>query len=305
MVLKLDPRLPLVWRTPTSIQLGVDAPPVRLDELSNAQERMIAALVAGISRSGLDMVARAAGAGKHDVDALLKAVSPALEEEKVDGQGAITIAGSGATAMRLAEILRQSGAQVVTDGGETGFAVIVAHYVIEPELHGYWLRRDIPHLPIVYGDTSVRVGPFVEPGLGPCLYCLELRRTDADPAWPTIASQLWGRSSTAESALVAGEVAALAARFVLRRRDTGPEMIARSIDLDIGTGTTVARRWSPHPECGCIEVDEKRHNTISGRARPGPVEISPARPGNGSVAALPREPNRPSPRTDAGGGALA
>ncbi|MCU1557788.1 MAG: hypothetical protein JWN09_1783 [Microbacteriaceae bacterium] len=255
MVLKLDPRLPLVWRTPTSLQLGVDAPPVLLDELSNAHERMIAALVAGVSRSGLDMIARAAGAGESDVDALLKSVSPALQSEKVVGQAAITIAGSGPTADRLAEVLRQSGVRLVDDDEDPGLAIVIAHYVIEPELHGYWLRRDIPHLPVVYGDTSVRIGPMIEPGRGPCLYCLTRHRTDADPAWPTIASQLWGRSSTAESSLVADEAAVLAARWVLRRRDSGPDVVAISVDLDVATGDTVTRRWLPHPECGCIAVD--------------------------------------------------
>ena len=255
MVLQLDPRLPLVWRTPTSLQLGIDAPPVLLDEVSNADERMIAALVAGVSRSGLDMIARAAGALEGDVDALLQTVSPALKGETPIGSKAITISGGGPTADRLTEILLKSGARLAADDGETGLAVIVAHFVIEPELYGYWLRRDIPHLPVVYGDTALRVGPFIEPGAGPCLYCLERWRTDADPAWPTIASQLWGKGSTAESALAAGEAAALAARLVLRRRDSGPDAIATSVELDVATGTTVTRRWSPHPECGCIDVD--------------------------------------------------
>ena len=261
MVLKLDPRFPLVWRNTDTLQLGIDAPPVVMHGLSNAQERMIAALVAGVSRSGLDMIGRAAGALDGDVETLLETVTPALCESRVDESPAITVSGTGPTATRLVDVLRQSGARLVDDGAETGLAVIVAHYVIEPEQYGYWLRRDIPHLPVVYGDALVRIGPIVEPGIGPCLYCLDRHRTDADPAWPTIASQLWGRSSPAESALVASEVAAVAARLVLGRRGSGS---SESIDLDVATGDTITRRWSPHPQCGCIGVDANRLRAVRG-----------------------------------------
>ncbi|MHB1173430.1 MAG: TOMM precursor leader peptide-binding protein, partial [Lacisediminihabitans sp.] len=78
MALKLDPRLPLVWRSPSSLQLGVDSPPVVLHNVSNAQERMIAALVPGVSRPGLSMIAREAGAAEPEVVSLLSALGPAL-----------------------------------------------------------------------------------------------------------------------------------------------------------------------------------------------------------------------------------
>ena len=52
MVLRLDPQLPVVWRTPTSIQFGVTRPSVVLHDLDLAGEKMIAALTAGVSRSG-------------------------------------------------------------------------------------------------------------------------------------------------------------------------------------------------------------------------------------------------------------
>ncbi len=48
MVLKLDPRFPLVWRTPSSLQLGVDPAVVTLHDVSETTERLLAALVAGV-----------------------------------------------------------------------------------------------------------------------------------------------------------------------------------------------------------------------------------------------------------------
>jgi hypothetical protein len=34
MILRLDPRFPMVWRTPTSVQLGIDPPLVILDPVT-------------------------------------------------------------------------------------------------------------------------------------------------------------------------------------------------------------------------------------------------------------------------------
>ncbi|RIJ46534.1 hypothetical protein DZF99_17165, partial [Clavibacter phaseoli] len=78
MAIRLDPRLPLVWRTPDSLQLGVDRPPVVLASVSRLDERLLDALVHGISRGGLDMIAATEGAGPAHVTQLLDLVRPAL-----------------------------------------------------------------------------------------------------------------------------------------------------------------------------------------------------------------------------------
>jgi len=204
MVPKLDRRFPLVWRTPHTIQLGVDNPLLVIDEVTGAQEQLLAALVAGVSRSGLEMIARMADASTNDVDRLLTQVSLALETPGFTPATA-TIEGSGPTADALRSMLGDA---------NPGFVVIIARHVIEPDHHGRWLRQDVPHLPVVFGDSVVHIGPIVEPGAGPCLYCLELHHTDSDPAWPAISAQLWGRNTPSESALVASETASIVARLV-------------------------------------------------------------------------------------------
>jgi bacteriocin biosynthesis cyclodehydratase domain-containing protein len=282
MVLKLDPRFPLVWRSPDSLQLGVDAPVVVLERVSSVQERLVAALVSGVGRSGLDMIANSGPAAVCDVDELLSAVKPALLRATSPGD-AIAVEGHGITADRIRSLIDPSG---------SALAVIVAHHVIEPEQHGRWLRRDVPHLPIVYGDAVVRIGPIVEPGTGPCLYCLDLHRTDADRAWPAIATQLWGRVARTETPLVAGEVAAIATRMVLARLAVARPGPATSIELDASTGTRTSRRWERHPDCLCtVEY--------------GAGEISEARPETGKASARHHDPNRSSPRRGADAAAPA
>ncbi|MHC5797165.1 TOMM precursor leader peptide-binding protein [Lacisediminihabitans sp. FW035] len=257
MVLRLDSRHPLLWRTPQSLQFGLDRPSVVLETVSHADEMVIAALAAGVSRSGAEMIGHSAGLDDHAISALLLRLEPALEHPSShrSPQSAV-VSGTGETAQRVRRLLGDAGVDVLPDLAEAApdMAVIVAHFVVEPEDHGRWLRRDIPHLPVVYGDRTVSIGPVIRPGAGPCLYCLELHRTGADPSWPAMASQLWSRRSALESSLTAGEVAAEVARRVLARQVVHRVEPLTSIELDPATGQRTLREWSVHPACGCTSL---------------------------------------------------
>jgi bacteriocin biosynthesis cyclodehydratase domain-containing protein len=263
MVLRLDPRLPLVWRSPSDVQLGIDPPVIVLREVSPVQERMIAALVAGVSAPGLTMIA---GGQATERDELLERLAPALEPPRElagdSGPMLVAVSGGDELAAAITELLARSGVAVTTaveasalaDSG-ADLAVLTGQFVLAPTERSVWLRRDVPHLPVVLSDTAAHIGPVIEPGTGPCLLCLELHRRDKDVAWPAIASQLLGRRSPAQSAALLSETAALAARAVLERlvsdAVTGS---AVSVRLDGVTGERRERRWSVHPECGCTGI---------------------------------------------------
>jgi bacteriocin biosynthesis cyclodehydratase domain-containing protein len=272
MILRLDPRLPLVWRAPTSIQLGIDPVVVVLDDVTEADERMIAALAVGVSSTGLAMVARATPAER---DALLAALSPALWAVPTPRTAPVAVHGSDALVAAIASALANSGVDVLTGPDAAALAehhptlaILAAHYVFPPELHGLWLRRDIPHLPVLLGDGGVVVGPVIEPGTGPCLLCLELHRRDTDEAWPAIATQLLGRHSPAETPVLVMEGAAAASRVALERLGAGPGA-ATSLRIDAATGRRDLRAWQHHPECGCRGIAELLA-----------PELSPVRPGS-------------------------
>ena len=235
----------MVWRTPDSIQFGVDAPLAVIDQVTEPIERMIAALVAGISRSGLDMIARSTRAATGEADRLLALLRPALSTRVGEPTRTVLVDGSGPTASLLRQLLGEPGER-------PDLVVLVAHHVTPPEQAAHWLRHDVPHLAIVYGDSAVQLGPLVEPGTGPCLRCLELHRSDADPAWPAIATQLLGRASLLETPSMATEVAAAAVRMV---RESA-RWSARSIAIVAEDGSRVERQWQPHPECGCIRLPD-------------------------------------------------
>ena len=264
MVLKVREGVPLVWRSPSSLQFGVDEPLVVLDEVDAGTERMIAALVSGISSTGFDMMARSAGVSAEAASDLLTRLEPVLAPEAADAsarRARVAVSGDGPLADELRRVLRAegvlAGSPADPDQSTPDLAVIVAGWVIPPEDHGSWLRRDIPHLPVVVGDGGVTIGPLVEPGDGPCLYCVQLARTDDDPAWPAIATQLWTRPAPELSGVAVVEAAGFVARKVLERlsgaRGAGDAVSRR---LATSTGEVSSRVWMRHAMCRCAAPAE-------------------------------------------------
>jgi bacteriocin biosynthesis cyclodehydratase domain-containing protein len=259
MVLRLDSRFPLVWRTPTSVQIGVSTPQVVFERLTEPVEHMLAALSIGVTRSGITMIGRKAGASAGEISALLADLAPVLASPPNPRRTpTVVLVGVGPTAERIAAVLAAAGVNLrlaasatAAENEECEFAIAVGHFVLQPELYGLWLRRDLPHLPVVLSDTEVAIGPVVEPGSGPCLYCLHRHSTDADSAWPAMATQLFGRRSPSDDEIVASEVAAIVARLTLGRLETGAAFAHESIHIDVATGSLTTKRWSRHPSCGC------------------------------------------------------
>lgn len=271
MVLALDPRIPRVWRTPDTLQFGVDVPRLVLHPVSVAEERMIAALADGVSLAGLRLIARRSRASPEAVDTLLAKLTSVLEPTPtVPARSSLVVVdGEGHTAGRIVGHLRADGVDVRSGLSwsdplldSTTLAVIVGSYAIEPARHGPWLRRDVPHLPVVFSDGGVDVGPLVRPGRGPCVRCVDLHRADADPAWPAMAAQLHSRPRPGETELVCEAVAAVVAALVVeagKAEEPAAEAAgaaasrcaASSSRFEPDGGGWSLREHMPHPECGC------------------------------------------------------
>ncbi len=255
MILRLDPTIPLVWRSPTSLQLGVERVVARLDDLSPDDERMLDALRRGTSRGAITLI----GGGPVPADALVERLSSALASPPPT-RGTYRVHGTGALATAVATLLGGA-ARRAEDGTDPDLAVLVTDWVVSPADAGAWLRRDIRHLPVVAADGVVTVGPLVAPGDGPCLHCVGLARRDGDAAWPAIASQLLDRAPPALDPVSLAAAAALAARRALDALDgivAAPggaphprPPAATSWTLTTGTGEVTSREWRTHRECRC------------------------------------------------------
>lgn len=268
MVLRIDPRIPIVWRDPSSMQIGVDPAIATLDGITPIEEQLIAALSKGVSESGLRMIA-----GDRAADGLLAQLGSAVVPMNATGPVAVVaVVGDEPLRSAIADALAGAGVRVfaAADLTELGhrphdLAVVAASHVVAPGLHAHWLRRDIPHLLVLATETAVTVGPFVEPGSGACLRCIELHHTDDDPAWPAIASQLIGRPIGTLDIVLRFDAIASATRTLLDRIG-GIRGNGTAVRMDARGGRT-SREWSRHPECGCGD-DLERANPRFSRALP-------------------------------------
>jgi hypothetical protein len=252
MILRIDENRCVVWRTPTTLQFGLGRDAVVLADMSPLDERLVSALLAGTTPAALGVLARHAGGTAADAERLTRRLTAVLADDRRRPRLRLAIDGRGPTAARIAELAApDERVDVVEDVDAAEVAIIVARYAVPPARYARWLNRDVDHLAVVHGDRSTTVGPFVRPGSGPCLYCLDRTRVDTDPAWPAIASQLEGRASPRETGPLAAEIASLALRIVLTRdRDAHHPLRERSLEIS-DSPIPVVHRHPVHPACGC------------------------------------------------------
>jgi hypothetical protein len=135
--------------------------------------------------------------------------------------------------------------------------VLAAMGAVRADAGEPWLRRGIPHLPLVVQAHRVQVGPLIASGAGPCLSCMDLHRRDRDAAWPVLLSQLspvWplrpGAPVHLESTLTAMTIG-VAAMIVHTCLDGQPVPGDLSLELSLPWPTILSRRWFRHPLCDC------------------------------------------------------
>lgn len=253
MVLRLNPALAVVWRSPSCLQVGADEPLGVLSAVTPATERVVTALRTGAPRSALVAIAAHYGGDAALVDRVLSALRPALlPQHPVSNAGTVRVQGVGAEADALRARLQSLSFLAADPGRGRSLTIIVADYVVSPGAQTALMCHDDAHLPVIFGDQRVEVGPLVEPGDGPCLRCVSLARRDADPAWPAISAQLSEQCATTRGSL-AGEEAVLQAVRAVQAWSSGAHQgtVAHGIRIDAASGQVTRAEYRPHPECGC------------------------------------------------------
>jgi hypothetical protein len=171
----------------------------------------------------------------------------------------IWVHGGGRVAASLASLLTASGVGRVSHAGSApaarpDLAILVGRPGMD--LRADLMRRQVPHLATSADEAIGIVGPLVLPGRSACLRCLDLTRTDRDPAWPLILAQLVGRppEPLACDAPLAAAVAAHAAAQALGFIDQPAEAAAAvngTLELVLPSWQWRRRTWPAHPDCGC------------------------------------------------------
>lgn len=179
----------------------------------------------------------------------------------------IRVHGAGPLSDLLADGLRCSGARVSRASHGTAavavngvdLVVLADNLTADPRLVRDLQASGVPHLPVLMRDGTGLVGPLVLPGRSACLCCVDLRRTERDPAWPALAAQLRDVVGSGDRATVLATVALALGQLqqiiaaVQRRPAPAPEpaTLNATLEVDVGAQSIVARRWPRHPLCGC------------------------------------------------------
>jgi len=283
--------IPRLTRPVTFLRRGDDAVQVGLDHpdafrLANAAPALAEVLRLIDGRRALPdlrLAARRHGVPREQLDeaiavlrqAGLVEIRRAPDRTPADADGSLLGArlcmlGTGSVRAALAEALERCGAVVrrsertLPEPEDPPLRLtVLAADTAEPDraLAAALVRADLPHLVVrTAGDLAV-VGPLVLPGRTACLRCVDLTRTEGDPAWPDLLTQLTRLRQPASRLLADWIVGTALTQVAAAVRGlggglgdpagSGPETRGATLELSGSDLTPRLRRWPSHPECGC------------------------------------------------------
>ncbi len=262
-MLRLDPAHPPLWRSANTLQFGAD-PVAIVDDPSPWQQRLVHELARGIPDDALEPVAAAFGAPDQAAGAFIRSIHRALAPSEESGARRLTLQVPldfpAAHAEAVANALAACGFAVAVatwhDAPDESMpdaapTVVLAQHLVHPRRAAMLMGGDVRHLPIVFTGTGAEVGPYVRPGRTACLACLAAHRSDADPAWPLVASQLIGRPVAGMDAAVSCEAGIVAARLITEGERSAARQRTQSLTLRAGSLHRTSRVHRPHAECRC------------------------------------------------------
>jgi UBA/THIF-type NAD/FAD binding protein len=123
--------------------------------------------------------------------------------------------------------------------------------VLPPRLNSYFLQQNFNFLPVLARDGGWLIGPLTVPGLSQCSTCLDLYLSEADPAWPTLATQLLCQPVAASSQSVARHCINIVVQVVASFFSGSDHWLGRYLEFSQTDLVGSTQVLSPHPECGC------------------------------------------------------
>lgn len=157
----------------------------------------------------------------------------------------------GALASQLEQALMQHGFSPSPPDRRCQLLVPLGSQVLPPRLNSYFLQQNFNFLPVLARDGGWLIGPLTVPGLSQCSTCLDLYLSEADPAWPTLATQLLCQPVAASSQSVATHCINIVAQVVASFFSGSDHWLGRYLEFSQADLVGFSQVLSPHPECGC------------------------------------------------------
>lgn len=200
--LRLDPSLPLVWRTPDSFQVGVNPAIAIIDSLDSRFLPVLSALRTGISEEGCEAIASHEGLTAEHTRAFLSALGEVLVHKNPEPLPRVAITGSTGNHRVFSQVWAQLGHTLVAnprDAHPADETFVLSNFVLQPSAYQPWISRDLRHTPVIFSDQAITVGPRVTPGEGPCLGCVWDNESRREPALVALASQLTAHTAATDT----------------------------------------------------------------------------------------------------------
>lgn len=157
----------------------------------------------------------------------------------------------GTLASQLEQALMQQGFNPSPPDQRCQLLVPLGSQVLPPRLNSYFLQQNFNFLPVLARDGGWLIGPLTVPGLSQCSTCLDLYLSEADPAWPTLATQLLCQPVAASSQSVARHCINIVAQVVASFFSGSEHWLGRYLEFSQADLVGSSQVLSPHPECGC------------------------------------------------------
>ncbi|MDN5796733.1 MAG: hypothetical protein L0H79_13395 [Intrasporangium sp.] len=184
----------------------------------------------------------------------------------------VLVDGAGPLALEVGLLLGRLGVTRVTQGGTAvdlvladpardrpDLVLLVGAQALDPRCAEVWFHHRVPHLPVVPHGCAVSIGPVVGgEASSPCLWCVDLHRTDRDQAWGAVVHQLAGDQPQVTPGthppellapgavpFVAGGVALL----VLGVLSGQVPPVGLTLEVRAPWPRVDHRRWTRHPRC--------------------------------------------------------
>ena len=157
----------------------------------------------------------------------------------------------GALASQLEQALMKNGFSPSSPDQRCQLLVPLGSQVLPPRLNSYFLQQNFNFLPVLARDGGWLIGPLTVPGLSQCSTCLDLYLSEADPAWPTLATQLLCQPVAASSQSVATHCINIVVQVVASFFSGSEHWLGRYMEFSQADLVGSSQVLSPHPECGC------------------------------------------------------
>jgi bacteriocin biosynthesis cyclodehydratase domain-containing protein len=166
--------------------------------------------------------------------------------------------------------------RTLDDGAVPDLVILTAPAL--PDLAEGLIRDRVPHLAVWAGEAIGVVGPLVRPGRSACLRCVDMRKADADPAWPKILAQATFAPAqpqacdTVLAAMTATIASAQALAFIDLAGVNGtgpvtsvPATVNGTLEVVLPDWQWRRRTWPPHPSCTCgaVRVRTEPHGAFA------------------------------------------